>query len=298
MVMQAIFLAAVIVIMVFLLVMMWTIYGGMKEFLRDNVREVIIASGECIIDRVQNLHGAMSTHINALETGNMTLRNEITRRLDALSDIIADSGGKSETGVNSIVNELNNIISTLRDEMKEMADTLSQNSESFQKSTISNLEAEIRKLIMAVKSLCGDVTKSANEQSKILAEMAGTVQGVMREGVWNLQSEFGKTHAEIRNIITDSVKKIDDDYQQNMTRIFQAMADNLSAIIQQLRTAGAEVVLPTPANTADILPESQNIAAKLEAAEPAQEKPRRGRPRKNPPEVTDTAKKEAGNNAA
>ena len=155
MVMQAIFLAAVIVIMVFLLVMMWTIYGGMKEFLRDNVREVIIASGECIIDRVQNLHGAMSTHINALETGNMTLRNEITRRLDALSGIIADSGGKSETGVNSIVNELNDIIPALRDEMKNLADTLSQNTASFQTSTISNLEAEIRKLIMAVNFVRG-----------------------------------------------------------------------------------------------------------------------------------------------
>lgn len=300
--MEIIFAGIMIVFMVIFLVMMWTIYSGMKKFLTDNIEEALVVSGDYIGDRVKDLHSTMTGRMNALENENRTLREEITRQLDAISSIIADADGESEIGINSIVKELNDIIPALRNEITKLLKTLSENAESFQKSTVRNLEAEISKLIMAVKSLCGNVTQSANEQSKIFADIAGTVQGVMGKGAKNLESEFGKAHSEIRNIITDSTKQINTDYQDNMKQMFTAMADNLSAIIQQLRSAGTNAELPA---NAESNPPAENTS------ELKQEKPRRGRPRtktisenpkkakENTPEkVTDKANDEAANNAA
>ena len=54
----------------------------------------------------------------------------------------------------------------------------------------------------------------------------------------NIQSAFNRTHAELQAIITDAVGQINADYQENMKRMFQAMADNLAAITEKLKIAG------------------------------------------------------------
>ena len=92
------------------------------------------------------------------------------------------------------------------------------------------------------------------------------------------------------------MNKIDTDYQENMKKMFQAMADNLSAILQQLRTAGTNTELPAKTETN---PPAENTP------ELKQEKPKRGRPRtktpsenpkkakdNTPEEVTDKAKED------
>ena len=106
----------------------------MKKYLSDNIEEALIVSGDYIGERVKELHSTMTGRMNALENENMTLRTEITRRLDAISSIIADADDKSELGINSIVKELNYIIPSLRDEMTKLLNTLSENADSFKTS--------------------------------------------------------------------------------------------------------------------------------------------------------------------
>lgn len=262
--MEIIFAGIVIVFMVIFLVMMWTIYRGMKKFLSDNIEEALIVSGDYIGDRVKDLHSTMTGRMNALENENRTLRAEISRRLDALSSIIADANDKSEIGVNSIVKELNYIIPALRDEMKNLLATLSENAEAFQKSTIKNFEAEIIKFTKKINEMCEEIKKSADEQSKTFAGMAGSVHSVMDKGEQDLQSAFTRTHSELRGIITDSMSKINTDYQENMKKMFQAMADNLAAIIKQLSTAGTNAELP--GNTAEIKTALTAITDRLDTA--------------------------------
>ena len=246
--------------MAVLIVMMWVIYSGMKKFLSDNIEEALIVVGDSIGDRIKSLNSEMTGKMNALHNENMTLRSEITGRLDALSKVISDSNSKSELGVNSIVKELNYIIPTLRDEMNKLLYSLSENAETFQRDTIKNLDAEIEKFIHAVNSSCKSIRKSAEDQSILLANMAGTVQSVMENGTRNLQSEFSKTHSELRQTITDSLRQIDADYQDNMKKMFAAMANNLAAITQQLREANAE----SPANLEEFWTVLQSITTRLD----------------------------------
>ena len=44
--MEIIFAGTMIIFMVIFLVMMWTIYSGMKKFLSDNIEEALIVSGD------------------------------------------------------------------------------------------------------------------------------------------------------------------------------------------------------------------------------------------------------------
>lgn len=276
---QIIFSAAVIVFMVIFLAVTWIIYGGMKKFLRSNIGEVLIISGETICERVENLNSAMTKRMNTLENENRTLRAEITRQLEAISSIIADADDKSEIGINSIVKELNYIIPALRDEMKILLETLSQNAESFQKSTIRNFEAKINEFTATINNMCDKIRKSADDQSNTFAGMAGTIQSVMDSGTRNLQSEFTKTHSALKGIITDSMKQINADYQDNMKKMFQAMTDNLAAITQQLKTAGTNA-------------EPEKKPGRKSTTKTPSENP------KKPKENTPKKEKETANNAA
>ena len=144
--------------------------------------------------------------------------------------------------------------------MSKLLYSLSENAETFQRDTIKNLDAEIEKFIHAVNSSCKSIRKSAEDQSILLANMAGTVQSVMENGTRNLQSEFSKTHSELRQTITDSLRQIDADYQDNMKKMFAAMANNLAAITQQLREANAE----SPANLEEFWTVLQSITTRLD----------------------------------
>ncbi len=249
-----------------------------------------------ITDEISRLAGTLTGNAESLRNENATLRREITQRLDAISAIITDANNKSEAGAGSIVKELNNVVPAMRDEMNKLLETLSQNADSFQRNTIRNLEDEISQLIEAVDTSCKRMAESSNQQASCLADMAGTFQGVIAESANNLQSELGQIHSGIRNIINNSMDQIKDAYGENIKIILQVMADNLAAIIDKLRTAGAEGSFP--ANNADILP----------AENTPETKSKRGRPKNNPkqaaekkpetsPEVTDK-EKEDSNDAA
>lgn len=236
---QAVVGAALVIFMFVFIAVMWKIYNGMKQFLSSNIEEAIIVSGECMTEQLEDVSRSMTGRIRLLQNENITLREDISRQLSGIISIIRDSNDKAEIGVNSIVKELNYIIPALRDEMTKMLQTLSENAGTFQKSTLKNFEDEIKKFIKAIDDSYRNIERAADEQNKAVTNIAGTVQCVLQTSARDIQSDFAYTQAEIQNIITSAVQQIDEDYQSNMRRMFQAMADNLAAITQELRASSA-----------------------------------------------------------
>lgn len=121
--------------------------------------------------------------------------------------------------------------------MKKMLDALSQNAETLQNGTIKNFEAEIKKFIQVIDTSCENINHAAQEQSNLLTNVAGDVQCVLATSARDIQSDFEKTRTALQSIIKEAMEQIDADYQENMKNMFKAMADNLAAITQQLKTA-------------------------------------------------------------
>ena len=247
---QVISAAAMMIFMLIFIVMMWKISSGMKQFLSENIEEALIVSAECIGDQIMSIEKAMAEKMSVLQNENRALRGDVSRQLDGISALIADANDKAEVGVNSIVKELNYIIPAMRDEMTKLLQTLSENAGKFQADTLANLEAEVRKLINTIDTSCSALDKAAQDQSKQLASIAGTVQSMMQQSQMNIQSAFDKTHSAIKNANAEAVKQINADYQENMKRMFQAMADNLGAITSQLKKEAQSSQTPPKTKTA------------------------------------------------
>lgn len=149
-------LSAVIFIasMLIFLLMMRSIHKGMKRFLSENIEEALLVSGEYIGEQIQTAERSTKERMNTLEKSNYALREEITRRLEAIASTLSEANDKAGTGINSIVKELNYIIPSIRDEMTKLLDSLSKNIDSFQKGTIKALESEIKRLIHVIDVSC------------------------------------------------------------------------------------------------------------------------------------------------
>ena len=243
--------AVLIAFMLVFMLMMWKIYKGMKKFLSDNIEEALLVSGEYIGEQIQSVERSVQERMSVIENSNYALREEITRKLEAIEAALNEANEKAETGLEGIVKELNYIIPSIRDEMNKLLDALSKNLDSFQKGTVKNPESEIKKLIQVIDTSCENLGKSSQEQRKLLASMAGTIQSALTNGEKDIQSAFEKTHKSLQDMITDSMSKIETDYQTNMKNMFKAMADNLAAITQELRKANTIVApaesVPAPA---------------------------------------------------
>ena len=64
------------------------------------------------------------------------------------------------------------------------------------------------------QGLCKELGKAANDQSKLIASIAGTVQGAMTKNEEDLQSMFKQTHANLQAIIQEAEEQINADYQE------------------------------------------------------------------------------------
>ena len=121
--------------------------------------------------------------------------------------------------------------------MTKLLEALSKNAVTLQESALKNFEDEVKKFIDVMNSSCKNLDNASQEQSKLLANVAGTVQNAMTNSARDIQSDFEETRTSLQAIITDSIKQIDNDYQKNMRAMFQTMADNLASIIQELKNA-------------------------------------------------------------
>ena len=269
---QIIFTAALVILLVVLLIMIISmLYNEMKEFLSDNVTNAVIDSAEAIVKQLGTLQDSMTDTMNTLQNENKILRKDITAQLEAITSIINDANEKAELGVNSIVKELNYIVPTLRDEMNKMLAELSKNAESFQKTTLQNLEAEVKKFIHVLDTSCENLNKAAQDQSNLLASVAGTVQGVLNTSAQDIQGDFARTRAELQDIMTEAMKQIDADYQENMRQMFAVMADNLASITQELRASAKADNTPAasvPVMESDSAPKAKKSGKKKKDADP------------------------------
>ena len=92
---QIIYIAALCVIVI--LAALWKIYR--------NIEEVFIASGDYIGENIQALNNSISGRLNVLQNENKILREDVSRKLDALAKTITAANNNAELGLNSMVKE-------------------------------------------------------------------------------------------------------------------------------------------------------------------------------------------------
>ena len=91
-------------------------------------------------------------------------------------------------------------------------------------------------------------------------EQRAVCQSYLIDAERNIQSAFDKTHSAIKNANAEAVKQINADYQENMKRMFQAMADNLGAITSQLKKE---------AQSSQTLPKTKTASKKAKETQPS-----------------------------
>ena len=242
---DSILMIVLIIVLVIMLLMFGFLFGALKNFLLEEIQEAIIASGECTEDVGEEVK-KFDEALNAIRRENQDMRMEIMQSLAKIINAISQSDGKAEHESSNILKELREIVPALHTEISNMLKTLSEGSGKFQDESMRNIEAEVKKLSDAINAAVNNLNKASQAQSERLATVAGAVQTVLDKGVKDLQNEFNKTDSELKKITKDAVKRINDDYQNNMKKMFQAMADNLAAITRKLSSASEREKRPSP----------------------------------------------------
>ena len=183
------------------------------------------------------------------------LREEMAKLLRTMSQNMEDVSHKIEglsatlvaiksegAGIDSegIIKKLDLIVTALRDEMGTLLGTLAKNIEEVQKGTIKNFEDEIKKFNKAIDTAVKNIDKASTNQSHRLAEIAGIVQGTLNNGINDIRNNFNNLGVQLQAITQNAEAQINTNYQNNMTAMFQIMADNLKAIMLQLKEFGAQ----------------------------------------------------------
>ncbi len=206
------------------------------------------------------------------------LREEMAKLLRTMSQNMEDVSHKIEglsatlvaiksegAGIDSegIIKKLDLIVTALRDEMGTLLGTLAKNIEEVQKGTIKNFEDEIKKFNKAIDTAVKNIDKASTNQSHRLAEIAGIVQGTLNNGINDIRNNFNNLGVQLQAITQNAEAQINTNYQNNMTAMFQIMADNLKAIMLQLKEFGAQGELSQHIQT---LQDTMNgVTTKLEA---------------------------------
>ena len=227
------------------------------------------------IDALASVKAAKSTDTAPIVSA---LREETAKLLRTMSQNMEDVSHKIEglsatlvaiksegAGIDSegIIKKLDLIVTALRDEMGTLLGTLAKNIEEVQKGTIKNFEDEIKKFNKAIDTAVKNIDKASTNQSHRLAEIAGIVQGTLNNGINDIRNNFNNLGVQLQAITQNAEAQINTNYQNNMTAMFQIMADNLKAIMLQLKEFGAQGELSQHIQT---LQDTMNgVTTKLEA---------------------------------
>ena len=206
------------------------------------------------------------------------LREEMAKLLRTMSQNMEDVSHKIEglsatlvaiksegAGIDSdvIIRKLDLIVTALRDEMGTLLGTLATNIEEVQKGTIKNFEDEIKKFNKAIDTAVKNIDKASTNQSHRLAEIAGIVQGTLNNGINDIANNFNNLGDRLQQITHNAEEQINVNYENNIKAMFQIMADNLKAIMLQLKEFGAQGELSQHIQT---LQDTMNgVTTKLEA---------------------------------
>ena len=189
---------------------------------------------------------------------------DVSHKIEGLSATLAAI--KSEgAGIDSegIIKKLDLIVTALRDEMGTLLGTLAKNIEEVQKGTIKNFEDEIKKFNKAIDTAVTNIDRASQNQGNRLAQIAGIVQSTLNNGINDIRNNFNNLGVQLQAITQNAEAQINVNYENNIKAMFQIMADNLKAIMLQLKEFGAQGELSQHIQT---LQDTMNgVTTKLEA---------------------------------
>ena len=146
-----------------------------------------------------------------------------------------------------MLNRINDILNDTNKFLRDFAAKLDKSSQANSK-TLAAFDEEIKNFTGAVtesiKNLqkasgyvtasVSDIQKTCDQNNKTLVSMAENFQGVLQKNSLDIRSAFEKTNNELNTIITDSMKRINEDYDKNLAQIIKAMADNLASTLKEV----------------------------------------------------------------
>ncbi|MBQ6001358.1 MAG: hypothetical protein IJL18_00720 [Synergistaceae bacterium] len=189
---------------------------------------------------------------------------DVSHKIEGLSATLVAI--KSEgAGIDSegIIKKLDLIVTALRDEMGTLLGTLAKNIEEVQKGTIKNFEDEIKKFNKAIDTAVKNIDRASQNQGNRLAQIAGIVQSTLNNGINDIRNNFNNLGVQLQAITQNAEAQINVNYENNIKAMFQIMADNLKAIMLQLKEFGAQGELSQHIQT---LQDTMNgVTTKLEA---------------------------------
>ncbi|MBR0185998.1 MAG: hypothetical protein IJQ24_08220, partial [Synergistaceae bacterium] len=108
-----------------------------------------------------------------------------------------------------------------------------------------------------------NIDRASQNQGNRLAQIAGIVQSTLNNGINDIRNNFNNLGVQLQAITQNAEAQINVNYENNIKAMFQIMADNLKAIMLQLKEFGAQGELSQHIQT---LQDTMNgVTTKLEA---------------------------------
>ena len=210
----------IISVMFMFMLMLWYMFKGLQDVLINGVQEAIIIAGEDLGQRIDN----MQVRINALQK--------------EIANITNLTQTQSQTQSPEVIEGMLNVISELQREtdsfLKDFAAKV-EKSAGINNKTLAAFDEEIKRFTRTLTESIKQIQAAGDEHNNLLAKMASSFQGVLNTSSLDIKDAFTKTDDELKMIITDSMKSINRNYEDNIRKIFQAMADNLASIKEALK---------------------------------------------------------------
>ena len=184
------------VLLIICAAIIWRAFEGMKNFLRDNVTEVLIVAGDEIVGRLQNLHNALNSltanipqtaqtlDLKKLETELSNLNNavqETSKILRVIADGIKSLKDETLASQNAIGEKLGNAIS----QVQTNSNAAPVNDSAILGSIVSELQA-LKQVAEKISGFCDKNDLNTTIQS-VNAEL-GSLSSIISESSENLQT--------------------------------------------------------------------------------------------------------------
>ncbi len=260
------------VLLIICALIIWRSFEGMKNFVRDNVTEVLIVAGDEIVGRLQNLH-ADNQELNANVLNTLAKLPGITANIPKTAQPVNLKKLETElSNLNNAVQETSKILGVIADGIKSLKDeTLSSlvqtnsNSASVNDSAIlENIVSELQTLTQAVEKISGFCDKNdLNTTIQNWNAELGKLSSIISENSGNLQTAIVE---KLDDIISQIGNKPDDDSSavNDLSEKLAALSDELGklpGIIAQNSAFETEIktFTDTVKNMSDELTQNLNI---------------------------------------
>ncbi len=205
------------VLLIICAAIIWRAFEGMKNFLRDNVTEVLIVAGDEIVGRLQNLHNALNSltanipqtaqtlDLKKLETELSNLNNavqETSKILRVIADGIKSLKDETLASQNAIGEKLGNAIS----QVQTNSNAAPVNDSAILGSIVSELQA-LKQVAEKISGFC-DKNDLNTTISSIISESSGNLQTALVGRLDDIISQVGNKPEYGSSSVNDLSEKI------------------------------------------------------------------------------------------